>query len=384
MCAGTYNLKDEWAYVVAPVPMSAGAAVGSGFGVRDGAHAGYTPEDFMNLANEHVQAQRAAHPQCCGLPAEGALLTLDEVLAVRLYTGPGHQPLNDFLRQLGKLSGVVRDGVATHPGLTFTATTALLCSAIRKLAAVRVPQHSNATGLATAELCRCSDPSAHRGVWAGHLAVRARRAAVPRRARRAAACLLGGGRARLTSCTHSPRHGVPSPHQRVPPCPCMCVCGVQVEDAQGMICAVDAGFMSTSKNRETPIHYMGGATNVLWELFPSGESDMAFHRGASVEMLSQFAGEEEARPTPNPTPNPNLNPNPTARPHPTPNSNLCRRRGGTPKPPNAATCSVSNKRPAVCRTSDLCACARAADGRDAALARPGALPTVFDARRASS
>jgi hypothetical protein len=29
-----------------------------------------------------------------------AKLTLDEVLSVRLYTGPGFQPLNDFLRQV--------------------------------------------------------------------------------------------------------------------------------------------------------------------------------------------------------------------------------------------------------------------------------------------
>lgn len=39
---------------------------------------------------------------------------------------------------------------------------------------------------------------------------------------------------------------------------------------------------------------MGGeSNNVLWELHPSGESDGAYHRGASVELLSQFKGEEE-------------------------------------------------------------------------------------------
>ena len=144
---------------------------------------------------------------------------------MRLYTGPGYQPLNDFLRQLGKLTGVVREGVAAHAGLTFTATAALLCSAIRKLSAVTSPEELEGP------LYRAVRGELPRAFW--------------------------------------------------------------LEDKQGMVCAVDAGFMSTSKNRQTPIHYMGGAANVLWELQPSAESDMAYHRGASVEMLSQFAGEEE-------------------------------------------------------------------------------------------
>jgi len=219
----SYSLRDEWEYVRGPVP--ARAATGGGMGVRDEHNTGRSPEDFLRLVNAHVGRQRAVHPECRGLPADGALLTLDEVLAVRLYSGPGYQPLNDFLRQLGKLSGVVRDGVATHPGLTFTATAALLCSAIRKLAAVTLPEELEQP------LYRAVRGELPRTFW--------------------------------------------------------------VEDKQGMVCAVDAGFMSTSKNRDTPIHYMSGDANVLWELRPSGESDMAYHRGASIEMLSQYAGEEE-------------------------------------------------------------------------------------------
>lgn len=218
-----YSLRQEWDYVRSPVPER--AAMGGGMGVRDEHNVGRTPEGFLRLVNGHVERQRAAHPACRGLPADAALLTLEEVLAVRLYSGPGYQPLNDFLRQLGKLSGVVRQGVATHPGLTFTATTALLCSAIRKLAAVTPPEELEQP------LFRAVRGELPRTFW--------------------------------------------------------------VEDKQGMVCAVDAGFMSTSKNRGAPIHYMSGGENVLWELRPSGESDMAFHRGASIEMLSQFAGEEE-------------------------------------------------------------------------------------------
>ena len=46
-------------------------------------------------------------------------------------------------------------------------------------------------------------------------------------------------------------------------------------------------------NRETPIRYMGAGENVLWELQPAPQSDMAFHCGADISMLSQFAGEDE-------------------------------------------------------------------------------------------
>ena len=34
------------------------------------------------------------------LPEDGAYLTIEEVLAVRLYSGPAYQPINEFLRQV--------------------------------------------------------------------------------------------------------------------------------------------------------------------------------------------------------------------------------------------------------------------------------------------
>ena len=66
-------------------------------------------------------------------------------------------------------------------------------------------------------------------------------------------------------------------------------------DATDLVCAVDTAFMSTSRQRKTPIEYMdsGGAPNVLWELKPRAESDTAYHHGADISMLSQFAGEAE-------------------------------------------------------------------------------------------
>ena len=36
-----------------------------------------------------------------------------------------------------------------------------------------------------------------------------------------------------------------------------------------------------------------GYANVLWELQPTVQSDAAYHRGADISMLSQFAGEKE-------------------------------------------------------------------------------------------
>ena len=67
-----------------------------------------------------------------------------------------------------------------------------------------------------------------------------------------------------------------------------------VADSSGIVCVVDTAFMSTSTQRQTPIHYMGrGGKNVLWELRAKSESDVAFHCGASVGALSQFAAEKE-------------------------------------------------------------------------------------------
>ena len=126
-------------------------------GVRDEKHAGRLPVDFQRLINDFIRARRlrAQRPVAAGaapgeidarsgndyearllmLPEHDAYLTLEEVLAVRLYSGPAYQPINDFLRQIGRLSGTFRLEMARHPSLTFAATTALLCSASSELSA---------------------------------------------------------------------------------------------------------------------------------------------------------------------------------------------------------------------------------------------------------
>ena len=72
------------------------------------------------------------------------MLAMEDVLAVRLYSGPAYQPINDFLRQIANLTGNFRTKVAHDPGLTFAATVAHLCAAIRKLAAVATPGEARA------------------------------------------------------------------------------------------------------------------------------------------------------------------------------------------------------------------------------------------------
>ena len=70
-----------------------------------------------------------------------------------------------------------------------------------------------------------------------------------------------------------------------------------VADEQGLVCATDTAFMSTSRNRKTPIEYMGGGTNVLWELEPKVEDDTAYHNGAGLQQAVLVnAGERRRRP----------------------------------------------------------------------------------------
>lgn len=61
-----------------------------------------------------------------------------------------------------------------------------------------------------------------------------------------------------------------------------------------MVCATDLGFMSTSLNNVTPIHYMrGNSPNLLWEIHQGPEDNVAYHCGALISELSQYSGEDE-------------------------------------------------------------------------------------------
>ena len=218
-----YSLKHEWAYVNGAATRLAGCTPG----IRDDRNHGKRPEAFLAEVNEYILERRKGVWSGTMLPEEHALLTLDEVLAVRLYTGPAYQPVNEFLRQIASLTGEFRVALNQLAGLTFAATVGHLCRAIRKLAAIATPEE------------------------AGRPLYRGVRGELPR--------------------------------------------AFWVPDEQGLVCAVDMAFVSTSRIRQTPIDYMkgGGEPNVLWALQPGEESDSGFHCGASVELLSQFASEAE-------------------------------------------------------------------------------------------
>mmetsp|Transcript_48529 Transcript_48529/g.127834 ORF Transcript_48529/g.127834 Transcript_48529/m.127834 type:complete len:332 (-) Transcript_48529:328-1323(-) len=215
----TYSLREEWGY-----------CTGRAFtcrctpGMRDEGNEGMEPSDFQARVNAHIRERRTVG---LGqqLADEFAYLGVEETLAVRLYSGPCFQPVNDFLRQIARLTGLHRNAIACHANLTFTATVAHLCSAIRKLAAVATPEEGQRV--------------LHRGI----------RGELPQ--------------------------------------------SFWLEDKQGKVTATDVAFMSTSRERRTPIQYMGGGSNVLWELHPELESDAGYHRGADISMLSQFPHEEE-------------------------------------------------------------------------------------------
>ena len=220
-----YSLHAEWRYVNGAAETSENCTPGR----RDVDHHGKLPGQFLDAANAFIRGRRESGPEAevirSRLPEEFAFLTLDEVLAVRLYSGPAYQPLNDFLRQIAHLSGAHRRALVCDLGLTFAATVGHIVSAIRKLAAAATQEET------TRKLYRGVRGELARGFW--------------------------------------------------------------LRDDMGMVCATDTAFMSTSRNRGTPIHYMSGDANVLWELAPREESDAAYHCGADISMLSQFGAEEE-------------------------------------------------------------------------------------------
>ena len=216
--------RDEWKYVVGPAAPLAIPSLGM---TRDALNAGKTAADFLREANALIwERRRMGH---FSLPEANALLSMEEVLSVRLFSGPCFRPINDFLRGIAAATGEQRRELARHAGLTFAATVGHLCAAIRKLADVVTPEEA-------------STP-----LWAGM------RGEPPR-------------------SFWVPEENAPLPELN----------------------AVTTAFLSTSRLREEAIRRMQDAGgNILWELAPTAEDDNGFHRGASIEMLSQFACEGE-------------------------------------------------------------------------------------------
>lgn len=130
-CGVQYYLRTEWSYVNGPAETKEDCTPG----IRDNGNDGLTVEDFCAIVREHISGRRA---DGCGLamPEAAAYLTREEVLAVRLYSGPAYLPINNYLRQIAACTGSHRQALASHPLHTFAATCQHLSSAVRKLSAV--------------------------------------------------------------------------------------------------------------------------------------------------------------------------------------------------------------------------------------------------------
>ena len=112
----TYSLRAEWVYVNGAATATPGCTPGT----RDAQNDGRTPHDFRQLANEHIRRRRERGSAT--LLEEDAYLTLNETLAIRLYSGPSYTPINTFLRAISTLRGAARAALAVHASLTFAAT----------------------------------------------------------------------------------------------------------------------------------------------------------------------------------------------------------------------------------------------------------------------
>ena len=74
----------------------------------------------------------------------------------------------------------------------------------------------------------------------------------------------------------------------------MIECRYRSDDDDELVSAVDTAFMSCSLNKVTPLDYLDPhGPNVLWELRQQPQTDVGFHSGANVSMLSQYACEDE-------------------------------------------------------------------------------------------
>jgi hypothetical protein len=128
---GEYQAADAWKYVTgaAKADKHSGRECWDKEGTRT--NDGMTPCDFLAAANDEIQKMSLASKVN---QLFVALLTMNELLALRLYTGPGYNPINEFCREVFKLSPHFRMKVAKAKDVTYAATVRHLCNAIRKLA----------------------------------------------------------------------------------------------------------------------------------------------------------------------------------------------------------------------------------------------------------
>ena len=160
------------------------------------------------------------------------LPTLEEIAAARMYTGPAYVVLNGFMRQVGGLES--RHWRARLAQLKHFSYSSTVFHLINAITKI--------TKIAALQETNQEEYLLYRGV-----------------------------RGKLPSSFYEP-------------------------DVQGFVTAVDAGFQSTSSNREVTVGFMDTTgPNVLWVLHCSHGSDTAgqLHTGAVLQSLSQFPSEAE-------------------------------------------------------------------------------------------
>ena len=296
----SYTLREEWEYVNGPaVP-----ATDKTPGTRDKDNGGVTLQQFCDRINDHIAKRReelkAADPYA-PMPSEAnAFLTREEVLAVRLYSGPAYQVVNHFLRAIGSMSAYTTAFSYATPrprrGSAFIDHYPPLG---------RFPPHAcdapggNVHGHGVAPLPR--DPQALR-----HHARGGELSAVPWRARRALPETVRGERAEQppftglacqqascrtpSGCGASSAWSVPPTPRSCPPratAPRQCITWTRPEPSWSV------EPLGCERRLFTLLFCGQAGPNVLWSLRPSRETDTGFHYGADISLLSQFAAEQE-------------------------------------------------------------------------------------------
>lgn len=229
-------------------------------GERDEGHDGYTPGKFLALVNEHIWEVAKGLYGDKLIPEKVPQLTLSEVLAIRLYTGPGYTPINSFLREVAKLGSGWRAKIAHMHQLSYSATVWHLTNGLRKL--VRVygnGQIQTKVGKnITLDYEKIDEKSKNSNSDTGSAAPNKQFATVFR-----------GVRGELPDA-------------------------FWLKDDFDMVTATDFAFMSTSVDGGICQQYMDSSqVNVLWEIRCKAETSEGFHSGADVSLLSQFPSEKE-------------------------------------------------------------------------------------------
>ena len=213
-------------------------------------------DDFVDLINRQVNEDGRKS----GISSP-PLLTTNEVISLRLYTGPAYAPINVFLREVAKVGPEWRRQLARYHKLTYAATVGHLYRCVRS----DRPAISSAT---TLNLLAChslflSLSLTHRVMTSGLRKLVRVSTKIQRMT------LYRGVRGELPAA-------------------------FWLKDPFGEITATDFAFMSTSEDELVTHRFLSSKShNVIWEIKCSEEDDVGFHAAADISPISQYPEERE-------------------------------------------------------------------------------------------